>query len=73
MTPFLVTSLVHISQHQWRNKIILSLKNTFFTKSFFVASIIKGFLDSCHYNSPTLEEYHYFSRYLKLAIKILQT
>ena len=33
----------------------------------------KGFLDSCHYNSPTLEECHYFSRYLKLAIKILQT
>ena len=33
----------------------------------------KGFLDSCHYNSPTLEECHYFSRYLKLAINILQS
>ena len=32
-----------------------------------------GFLDSCHYNSPTLEECHYFSRYWKLAIKILQS
>ena len=36
-------------------------------------AIKKGFFDSWHYNSPTLEECHYFSRYLKLAIKILQT
>ena len=42
-------------------------------KLFMVNLILLGFLDSCHYNSPTLEECHYFSRYLKLAIKILQS
>ena len=32
-----------------------------------------GFLNSCHYNFPSLEEYHYYSCYWKFAITILHT
>src|SRR6185295_13268894 len=37
------------------------------------SNFIMGFLDSCHYNSSTLEKYHYNSAILKLAITILHT
>ena len=42
-------------------------------KGFKIRRRIKGFLNYCHYNFPSLEKCHYYSRYWKFAITILHT